>query len=52
MEALKLKYKNHFNQAILRPLVSEGKLALTEPDKPNSPKQKYLTVIMQCSISR
>ena len=38
---LELKHRRHFNNTILKPLIKQGKLLLTIPDKPTSPKQKY-----------
>ena len=39
---LGLKDRKHLRQSILKPLVEEGLLSLTIPDKPNSPKQQYV----------
>ena len=39
-----LKNKNHFIKAHLKPLLESGQLRMTAPDKPNSSKQKYITV--------
>ena len=44
MEQLGLKDINHFRETILKPLLDQGKLALTKPDVPNSPNQKYQTI--------
>ena len=44
MEELGLKSTKHFREGILKPLLAQGKLALTEPDTPNSPNQKYRTI--------
>ncbi len=41
---LKMKHKQYFRDNILNPLIDEGLLELTIPDKPKSPKQKYKTV--------
>jgi len=39
---LDLKNREYFRKEILNPLIKEGKLALTIPDKPKSPKQRYI----------
>ena len=39
---LDLKNRDYFRKEILNPLIKEGKLALTIPDKPKSPKQRYI----------
>ena len=44
MQYLGLKHKTFFRNTILSPLIAEGKLALTTPEIPKSPKQKYVTV--------
>ena len=36
------KSPSHFREKILAPLLKGGQLVLTIPDKPNSPKQKYV----------
>jgi ATP-dependent DNA helicase RecG len=38
---LGLKNRDYFRVEILNPLVAEGLLLCTLPDKPTSPKQKY-----------
>ncbi|MBI5359186.1 MAG: putative DNA binding domain-containing protein [Planctomycetes bacterium] len=43
-ELLGLRDREHFRSEILNPLIKKGLLALTIPDKPNSPKQKYYSV--------
>jgi ATP-dependent DNA helicase RecG len=40
---LGLKDREYVRKEILDPLISAGKLELTIPDKPHSPKQKYQT---------
>ena len=40
---LDLKNRDYFRKDILNPLIKEGKLVLTLPDKPTSPKQRYIT---------
>ena len=44
MNFLKLKHREHFRANILKPLIEKNLLMLTIPDKPNSPKQKYITI--------
>jgi len=39
---LDLKNRDYFHKKILNPLINERKLALTIPDKPSSPKQRYI----------
>ena len=39
---LNLKNRDYFRKKILNPLIKEGKLALTIPDKPKSPIQRYI----------
>lgn len=41
---LQLKDREHVRNTIIKPLVDGGKLFLTIPDKPNSPKQKYSSI--------
>ena len=36
------KSPSHFREKILKPLLFGGQIVLTIPDKPNSPKQKYI----------
>jgi len=36
--------RGYFRESILKPLLNEGKLHMTIPDKPNSRNQKYVTV--------
>lgn len=38
-----LKDREYFRRKILNPLIDEGILKLTIPDKPRSPKQKYFS---------
>ena len=40
-EFMNLKNREYFRKKILTPLIKEGLLKLTIPDKPTSPKQKY-----------
>ncbi|MDQ6955446.1 MAG: putative DNA binding domain-containing protein [Mariprofundaceae bacterium] len=39
-----LKDREHFRKALLVPLLDQGLLKLTMPDKPTSPKQKYSSI--------
>ncbi|MDQ6952046.1 MAG: hypothetical protein Q9M15_00770 [Mariprofundaceae bacterium] len=41
MDYLGLKHRTYFRRKILNPLLDMGRLELTIPDKPKSPKQKY-----------
>ena len=43
MNFLNLKHREHFRANILKPLLEKRLLALTIPNKPNSPKQKYIS---------
>jgi ATP-dependent DNA helicase RecG len=43
MRHIGLKDREHFRLTILLPLIERGLLTPTLPDKPNSPKQKYVT---------
>jgi len=45
MAHIGLSHREHFRTAILQPLLEAGFLQPTIPDKPTSPKQKYLTRI-------
>ena len=45
MEHIGLKHREYFRSQILKPLIEKGLLSLTIPDKPNSPKQKYIAKI-------
>jgi ATP-dependent DNA helicase RecG len=40
-EFMGLKDREYFRLEILNPLIKEGKLLLTIPEKPTSPNQKY-----------
>ncbi len=43
-ELLGIEGRKAFNNNYLKPLLAEGKLKMTIPDKPNSRSQKYITV--------
>ena len=43
MDYLGFRHKPHFRNAVLHPMLKSGKLKMTIPDKPSSPKQKYYT---------
>ena len=43
MQVLGLRNRDHFRKAHIAPLVSDGLLAMTMPDKPRSSKQRYQT---------
>ena len=43
MQYLGLIHREHFRTSILLPLITNGKLLLTLPDKPKSPNQRYIT---------
>jgi len=47
MKRLDLKHREYFRSEILKPLVTGKKLLMTIPDKPNSPKQKYISGTME-----
>ena len=40
---LGLKNRDYFRKEVLNPIIDNGLLELTHPDKPNSPRQKYIT---------
>ena len=44
MQYLGLSHRTYFRKTFLQPLIDSGKLELTFPDKPKSPKQRYITV--------
>jgi predicted HTH transcriptional regulator len=44
MQHLGLSHRTYFRNILLRPLITSGKLALTIPDKPSSPNQRYITI--------
>ena len=37
------KHRTNFKKNYINPLVNNGLLALTVPDKPSSPNQRYIT---------
>jgi ATP-dependent DNA helicase RecG len=38
-----MKDREHFRSEVLQPLLEKGLLLMTNPDKPNSSKQRYIT---------
>lgn len=42
-ELVGIEGRKAFNNNFLKPLLEQGKLAMTLPDKPNSKNQKYFT---------
>ena len=42
MHLLNMSHKTYFRKTILSPLLEKNILSLTIPDKPKSPKQKYI----------
>jgi len=42
-EFLGLKHRRSFKENVLQPLLESGMLIQTIPDKPSSPKQRYIT---------
>lgn len=44
MQHFGLSHRESFRDTLLLPLIAFGKLALTIPDKPSSPNQRYVTV--------
>ena len=44
MDFMGLVNRAHFSKQYLKPLIESNKLAMTEPDKPQSPTQKYVKV--------
>ena len=43
MEIAKRSNRTKFRKKVLNPLIEEGLIAMTDPDTPNSPKQRYRT---------
>ena len=43
MEFLRLRHRRYFRSSVLSPLIEKGWLAMTIPEKPSSPSQKYQT---------
>jgi ATP-dependent DNA helicase RecG len=43
LDFLELKNRENFMHKHLNPLIKKGFLALTDPDSPNSPRQRYIT---------
>ena len=44
MAHLDVSHREHFRDSLLIPLLDSGQLEMTLPDKPRSPKQRYVTV--------
>ncbi|PJE56354.1 RNA-binding domain-containing protein [Marinomonas sp. BSi20584] len=44
MAHLEVSHREHFRDSLLIPLLDSGQLEMTLPDKPRSPKQRYVTV--------
>lgn len=51
MQYLKLSHRPHFRNALLLPLIASGKLLPTIPDKPSSPKQRYVAAKQEVNKS-
>ena len=47
MAQTKYASRVHFSNKILKPLIKKGLIKQTAPNKPNSPNQKYVTVIKE-----
>ncbi len=47
MEFAGMKHRTYFRNNILNPLLQNNLLALTIPDKPSSPKQRYISKTIQ-----
>ena len=43
MAFLGVNHREHFRDNVLLPLLNNGQLKMTIPDKPKSPKQRYIT---------
>jgi ATP-dependent DNA helicase RecG len=50
--ATRIKHRQHFLNAILKPVLSAGWLEMTIPDKPRSSKQKYRTTELGLAMLR
>jgi ATP-dependent DNA helicase RecG len=37
-----IEHREYFRKAFLKPLLESGKIQMTQPDRPNSPNQKYV----------
>ena len=46
-EFIGIKNRDYFRKEILKPLIERGFLLQTIPDKPNSPKQKYYSALIE-----
>ena len=47
MQYLSLSHRENFRDTLLLPLMASGKLTPTIPDKPSSPKQRYIAVKLE-----
>lgn len=45
MQYVGLAHRTYFRNTLLNPLIASGKLAATIPDKPSSPKQRYIATM-------
>ena len=45
LEIVKRSDRTKFRKKVLNPLIEEGLIAMTDPDSPKSPKQKYRTTL-------
>ena len=52
MKLLEMKHREHFLDEILNPLLDKKLLRRTIPDKPRSPKQKYITYKINKDLKR
>ena len=47
MDYVGMKHRTYFRNNTLKPLIEQNLLTLTIPDKPNSPNQKYISVVQR-----
>lgn len=45
MDIMKRSNRTKFRKKVLNPLIEEGLIAMTDPDSPKSPKQRYQTTL-------